>query len=114
MLAGLGYAIGETIFDPLQNVNLILCTANDQPSVEIIFPAKDPGAVDGLLAQHPKGLVYHLCFTTGDLEKSLAAIEAANLHAFCVAPPKPAVVFQMRSVSFYLVNGFGLVEILQD
>ena len=117
MLAGLGYRIGEPVFDPEQNLNLILCeggAGSTLPPVEIAFPAAADGPVGGLLAKQPAGLVYHLCFATTDLDETLQKMEASGLHAFCVLPPKPALLFQLRRVSFYMVNGFGLIEILED
>ncbi len=114
MLTGLGYGIGKTVFDPEQNVNLALCEAEGMPAVEMIFPATDASPLDGLLATHSSGLVYHLCFVTRDLPAALRSIEASGLNAFCVQKPKPAILFRMQPVSFYLVNGFGLIEILEE
>ena len=45
-LTGLGYSIGETVFDPLQNVNLSMCSHLTMPDVEIIFPAGSEGMSD--------------------------------------------------------------------
>jgi hypothetical protein len=94
-------------------VNHVLCEGASLPAVEIISPATGKSPVDGLLSRHPAGLVYHLCFSTADLATTLRELEAAGVHASCVLPPKPAVLFQGRLVSFHMVNGFGLIEILE-
>lgn len=112
-LSGLGYAIGERMFDPEQNVNLALCRHPQMPAVEIIYPGDAPGPIDKLLTSHASGIVYHACFETVDLAKSLAAIEAAKLRPLCVSKPRPAVLFGGRAVSFYVVVGMGLIEILE-
>ena len=49
-LTGLGYRIGPTIFDPLQNVHLAMCAHDQMPDVEIISPADGPGPLDKLLS----------------------------------------------------------------
>lgn len=113
-LAGLGYRCGEMIFDPGQNVRLSLCQHDAMPSVEVIAPGSDGKTpVDRLVAKHGGGIVYHLCYTADDLGASLAAMEAGGLHVTCVAPPTPAVLFGGERVSFYMVDGLGLIEIIE-
>jgi len=114
-LTGLGYEEGRTVFDPLQNVNLAMLTHRAMPDVEIIFPAGSAGPLDDLLSHHKAGLVYHVCYTSDDLDASLAAIEAdGRLRLFEVSSPKPAVLFDGKPVSFYVVGGFGLIEIIDE
>src|SRR6185437_11239481 len=72
-LSGLGYRIGPTIFDPLQNVHLAMCAHDRMPSVEIISPGEGPCTLDKLLSAHNEGLVYHMCYTCADLDHSLDA-----------------------------------------
>src|SRR5665213_2617527 len=62
LLTGLGYRMGEPIFDPEQNVNLIMCLHNAMPNIEVIYPGQGKGPVDGLVARHMNGIVYHLCY----------------------------------------------------
>jgi methylmalonyl-CoA/ethylmalonyl-CoA epimerase len=112
-LSGLGYDIGNRIFDPEQNVNLVLCRHPQMPAVEIICPGHGPGPIDKFVARHAGGIVYHACYETTDLAASLAAIEAVKLRPLCVSPPRPAVLFDGRAVSFYMVVGMGLIEILE-
>jgi len=113
-LEALGYREGEFIFDPEQNVNLMLCTHPAMPDVEIICPASEgKSPVDRLVQRHANGIVYHMCYTAPDLKASLDAMKQVGLNPFCVAPPKPAVLFGGEKVSFYLIDGMGLVEILE-
>lgn len=113
-LQALGYRCGEAVFDPEQNVRLALCDHDAMPSVEVISPGSDGKTpVDRLIAKHGSGIVYHLCYTTGNLEASLAAMAAQGLHVTCVAPPTPAVLFGGERVSFYMADGLGLIEIIE-
>ncbi|HTW53034.1 MAG TPA: VOC family protein [Stellaceae bacterium] len=114
-LGGLGYVLAEPVFDPEQNVNLIMCTqAGSMPDVEIIYPAAGKSPVDALVAGRPAGIVYHICYLTADLAVTLAALDAASVRAICKVPPTPATLFGGRRVSFYDIVGMGLVEIIED
>jgi catechol 2,3-dioxygenase-like lactoylglutathione lyase family enzyme len=114
-LGGLGYALAEPVFDPEQNVNLIMCAhAGSMPDIEIIYPAAGKSPVDALIAGRPEGIVYHVCYVTADLAATLAALDAGGVRAICKVPPVPATLFGGRRVSFYDIVGMGLCEIIED
>jgi catechol 2,3-dioxygenase-like lactoylglutathione lyase family enzyme len=109
----LGYRAGEPVFDPAQNVHLQLRTHETHPAVEIIWPGNAGGPIDKLAQRHASGIIYHLCYETGDLDAALAQFDEAKLRVVCISPPTPAPLFGGRPVSFYNVVGIGLIEILQ-
>src|ERR1051325_4987971 len=111
--SGLGYQVGDMVFDHEQNVRLAMCTHPTEPAVEIIWPGDTKGPIDGLLRRFPPGVVYHMCYETDDLPAALSGLEEAGLRVVVVSPAKPAVLFGGRNVSFYNVMGIGLVEILE-
>jgi methylmalonyl-CoA/ethylmalonyl-CoA epimerase len=111
-LASLGYQIGESVFDPLQNVHLTMCTHATEPAIEIICPADEKGPIDTLTRRHPAGIIYHPCYETDDLPAALAALETQT-RVVCVSPPTPAPLFGGLPVSFYSVQGIGTIEILE-
>jgi len=113
-LVTLGYGVGESIFDPLQNVHLTMCQHPSMPAVEIICKGEGAGPLDRLLARQPEGLIYHMCYATGNLEQALVAITGSGLRAYCVSPPKPAILFGGKLVSFYQIIGMGLIEIIDE
>jgi methylmalonyl-CoA/ethylmalonyl-CoA epimerase len=110
---GLGYSTGPVVHDPLQGVNLVLCKHTQMPAVEVIFAGAESGPLDAILAQQPQA-IYHLCFRAASLQASLVAMKAAGQRVLTVSPPKPAVLFGGLAVSFYMVRGFGLIEIIED
>ena len=114
MLRQLGYRCGEAVHDPLQDVLLRWCTHETAPAVEIVSPVGEGGPLTRLLAAQPSSF-YHLCWET-DLgcEATLAAMQAAGLRAVTVREPLPAVLFGGRRVSFHMVQGFGLIELLES
>jgi methylmalonyl-CoA/ethylmalonyl-CoA epimerase len=113
-LQGLGYTAGRVVFDPLQDVNLQICEHPAMPLVEVVCPGEGGGALNALLTRSQEGLVYHVCYRTADLTASLGALEAQpGLRVLCVSPPKPAVLFRGEPVSFYVIKGLGLIEIIE-
>ena len=112
-LMALGYTEGNVVFDPLQQVNLAMRHHSAMPDVEVIWPGDGPSPIDRMI----KGsgtLIYHLCYECPDPDSLTAALESAGIETVLVSPPTPAVLFAGREVSFHLVSGFGLVEILKS
>ena len=111
-LHGLGYEVATQVHDPLQNVNLSLCTHPVMPTVELVAAAKGGGPLDAILAT-ASGSIYHLCYETEDLEVSLRTLKSEGFRVICISAPKPAVLFDGRQVSFYMIKDFGIIELLE-
>jgi len=110
-LGALGYTIGPPVYDPLQGVNLAMCQHIRMPGVEVIWPADSPSPIDRLV-KPGQGMIYHLCYTSDEPERSVAAIEEAGLNVIPIGEPKPAVLFGGRAVSFYSIANLGTIEII--
>jgi catechol 2,3-dioxygenase-like lactoylglutathione lyase family enzyme len=113
-LRGLGYSIGESVFDTVQNVNLIMCAHDSMPAVEVISPGSTSGPVDNLVNRFSSGIVYHTCYITDSLEASVAAIRQAGLRVTPMSKTQSAVLFGGKPVSFHVISGMGLVEIIEN
>jgi hypothetical protein len=113
MLKGLGYKIGPSVRDDLQNVNLALCTRPEAPAIEIIYATETPGPLAAILKLNTS-LMYHTCYKSENLEESLAEMRNDQNMVRVISPPKPAVLFGGRLVSFYQIRGFGMIEILES
>jgi hypothetical protein len=111
-LTGIGYKVGAVVRDELQNVNLILCAKRGMPAIEIIYPTEKPGPLVSILKSNV-ALIYHICYESGNRERCLRSLEAAGNRIVLLSPPQPAVLFGGRRVSFYVVAGFGVIEILE-
>ncbi|MDB4627218.1 VOC family protein [bacterium] len=111
-LSAFGYTGHPPVYDELQKVHLILCRSEVMPDVEIIYAGDESGPLDSIL-KHGETQIYHTCYEVDDLEETLAGWEDRKVKFRCVAPPKPAVLFGGRKVSFYYLPGFGLVELLE-
>jgi len=111
-LKGLGYSISNSVFDSIQNVNLTMCTHPSMPDIEIIYPAQSSGHLDTVLKDNPESF-YHICYTCQNLSESLEQIRMEN-RVITIAERQPAVLFADKFVSFYMVAGFGIIEILEE
>jgi len=111
-LKGLGYSVSEPVYDSIQNVNLIMCSNPSLPDIEIIYPAQTSGHLDTILKDNSEQF-YHICYTSGNVSDSLEKIRAEN-RIITISERKPAVLFSNKYVSFYLVAGFGIIEILEE
>ena len=103
--------IGNPIYDELQNVNLVMCTNNSMPDVELIYPSLSPGPLDRWLKENSE-IIYHICYYCSDLKFTLNQLRAKH-RLITISEPKPATLFGNKQVSFYKVQGFGIIEILE-
>ena len=110
-LTALGYENGESMFDPLQGVNLAMSYHADMPAVEVIWRGAKPSPMDGMLKRQDS-MIYHLCYTSNNPEMSLAKIQDAGFAVLPMTERRPAILFGGREVSFHMVAGFGLIEII--
>ena len=90
-----------------------MCPSAQMPPVEVIFPSDEGGPLDAILADRNE-VLYHLCYRSRDLATSLAAMKQAGHRVIQAAAPQPAILFDYKRVSFYVVKGFGLIEIIED
>ncbi|WP_322050902.1 VOC family protein [Paraburkholderia bannensis] len=109
-LDALGYARGEALYDPLQRVNLALWTHDALPAVEVVWPGEGASPIDRILRHGPS--IYHTCYATHDAQAWLDAMAEKEIEIVTVSAPTPAILFGGRKVSFHMVYGVGLVELL--
>lgn len=113
LLEGLGYRCGDAVFDPLQNVVLRWCEMDEAPPVEVVSPSDKKGPLASVLAEQPTSF-YHLCYEAQSRQVDpVEQLRSIGARFVTVVPPTPAILFDGRLVSFHLVQGFGLVELLQ-
>jgi hypothetical protein len=111
-LEDLGYTAGSTCYDPLQKVNLAMRHHDRMPDVEVIWPGPEASPIDRMLKQRDT-LIYHLCYTSDDVERSVAALETAGLEVLPLGMAQPALLFDGKEVSFYSITDVGVIEIIR-
>ena len=110
-LAGLGYREGKSVFDPGQGVNVAMRHHSEMPDAEVIWPAGVPSPIDSLVKRR-RELLYHLCYAAPDAADTLAKLESTGHEILQVIPATPAPLFGGLDVSFHIVRGVGLIELI--
>jgi hypothetical protein len=110
-LALQGYTEGDMVYDPLQRVNLAMRYHQIMPDFEVIWPGSEPSPIDKMIKRHGP-MMYHCCYETDRVGDVLKIITDAGFDVAMVSPPKPALLFGGREVSFHLIDKFGLIELL--
>ena len=111
-LVAMGYAPGANARDDLQAVNLAMFEHPAMPRVEVVWPTESKGPLEAYL-HASEGLVYHVCYEVDAVEQVLGPARAAGSLVRTVSPPTPAVLFGGKAVSFHVIAGVGLVELLE-
>ena len=106
----LGYDCTKPVTDPLQNVELILCTSEHYPTVELVRPVNDKSPIINYLNKSNE-IIYHICYEVNSIENVKELF--SDSRAICVSEPKPAILFDNQLVSFYYIKNIGLFEVLQ-
>jgi catechol 2,3-dioxygenase-like lactoylglutathione lyase family enzyme len=110
-LEDLGYRAGSDCYDPLQKVNLAMRHHERMPDVEVIWPGSERSPIDRML-ERSDSMIYHVCYTSADVARSVAALEKAGLEVLPLDLARPALLFDGVEVSFYSVTGVGIIEII--
>jgi Glyoxalase/Bleomycin resistance protein/Dioxygenase superfamily len=110
-LEDLGYRAGSSCYDPLQKVNLAMRHHDHMPDVEVIWPGNEPSPIDSML-KRSDSMIYHLCYTSANVERSVVAIEQAGLEVLALDAAQPALLFDGLEVSFYSITGVGIIEVI--
>ena len=106
----LGYKCSKQVIDEFQNVELIFCTSEYHPSVELIKPLSNKSKISNYLKDR-NGIIYHICYSIKNYKNNLNLLFKKNKF-ICVQSPSPAILFNNQLVSFYFVKNVGLIELL--
>lgn len=107
---GIGYEVGEVVFDPLQNVNICFLTHPTMPLVELLSPVDKNSPVIQILDK--VGVTpYHTCYEVNDLDSAIKTFRRQRYVV--VAKPKDACAIENRRVSFLYNPDMGLIELVE-
>ncbi|WP_301707373.1 VOC family protein [uncultured Duncaniella sp.] len=108
--SALGYSKGETIFDPLQNINICFLTHTEMPLVELLSPVDDKSPIVQILEKN--GVTpYHTCYVVDDLDSTIRTFK--RLRYIIVSKPKEACAIGHRRVAFLYHADMGLIELVE-
>ena len=105
-----GYEKSDTIFDPVQNVNICWLTKTGMPTVELLAPVDKTSPVCKILEKN--GVTpYHTCYVVEDIEQAIADLRQQKY--VLVSKPVEAVAIHNCRVAFLHHRQVGLVEIVE-
>jgi methylmalonyl-CoA/ethylmalonyl-CoA epimerase len=93
-----------TVHDPIQNADLRLFNEGQPGAIELVS-----GPIVEKFVR--KMSYYHVCYTTPDIERTIA--DAKAIGAMSAGPVVPAVLFGGRRIVF-MYTDIGLVEFLEE
>lgn len=113
VLSVLGYSIDRPVTDELQDVHLQMAHAGPGTAqIEIIAPRSAKSPLMRLLRRRDDHM-YHSCFCVRSVDAVKAAIMQNGLELHTIMPPTPSILFGSAMVSFYVIQGLGLIELLE-
>ncbi len=109
----IGYTSTHTneIRDEMQKVELFFLTHDIFPDIELVKPYDSQSPIKNYLKDN-EPTIYHFCYQVEDFEETTEILKRNN-RIFCVSSPTDAILFNNRPVTFYYINGVGLVELLK-
>lgn len=106
----LGYKKSETVFDPIQNVNICFLEKDNLPMIELVEPVDENSPVNETLKKN--GVTpYHCCYEVDDIE--VAAGELQNERFIPTCKAVKAIAFGNKMVQFFYNKNVGLVELVE-
>ena len=112
-LSSMGYNITNAVYDPLQEVYQQMCTSTYMPNIELIFTSnKSAKPLESILKKKISN-IYHICYITSSTDLALKHFNSSGVRIMELRKPLPAKIFNNNLVSFYFIEGFGIIELLE-
>jgi len=108
----LGFLISETIFDPIQSVNICFLYKTGHPSIELIEPISDLSPVAKFLQKMGGVTPYHFCYEVKSIEEAIATMK--KMKFVSLSKPVIAIAMQNRLICFLYNKEVGLIELVQS
>ncbi len=106
-----GYEISDTVYDPIQNVNICWLTKEGMPTVELLAPVDSTSPVCKILEKN--GVTpYHTCYEVENINQ--AVVELRKQKYVLVSKPMEAVAIHNCKVAFLHNRQVGLIELVES
>lgn len=105
-----GYARTDTVYDPVQNVNICFLSKDGMPLLELIAPVDDTSPVCSILDR--SGVTpYHNCYEAEDI--AVAVSELKKKRFIPLSKPVAANAMNDRKICFMFNKDVGLIELVE-
>lgn len=111
-----GYTKTDTVYDPIQNVNICFlhdseCGSGEgRARIELVSPMDSTSPVNKILQKNGVS-PYHICYETENLEERISELKKQKF--IMVSKPSPAVAFSGKRVCFMFSKHTGLIELVE-
>jgi len=105
-----GYKMSNTVFDPIQNVNISFLEKSDSPLLELVEPVDEKSPVRNILNKVGTS-AYHFCYEVDNLDDSITKLRKKRF--MLLVKPVEAVAFDGRRICFLYHKETGLIELLE-
>ncbi len=99
---------GEPFSDPLQGISGLFMSGPG-PRMELLEPLSGAETLSPFLKAGIK--MYHQAYETHDLKADMETLR--NMRAKVVSPPKPAIAFNGRHVTFLILPNSLIIELIE-
>ncbi len=106
------YSCTDTVFDPLQNAYLSLCSRKEFDTIELVNFHENKRISKGVDIKLNKP--YHICYRVKDFNEFISSLDENQISWEIIKEPTPAVLFDYKEVMFIFVKGMGVFELIQD
>ena len=106
-----GYHKTNTVFDPVQNVNIAFLQKDGMPLVELLEPVDEKSPVYKIVKSSGVS-PYHCCYIVEDI---LEAIQNLRKQKYVmVSKPACAIALSNKKICFLFNKEVGLIELLEE
>lgn len=105
-----GYVCSESIYDPIQNVNICWLHKDGMPLIELLEPVDESSPVCKILEKN--GVTpYHTCYIVDSMDTAIADLRKQRYVQ--VSQPAKAVAISGSRVCFMFNKNVGLIELVE-
>jgi methylmalonyl-CoA/ethylmalonyl-CoA epimerase len=102
--------VSPVVDDPLQRVRIAFATLAGGERIELIEPMDESSPVSQYLGDRRGGL-YHLCYSTDQLEEAIQRFRSKRCMVF--SGPTPAAAFGGRRIVFLFTPQRDIIELVE-
>lgn len=106
-----GYNKTETVFDPIQNVNIAFLTKNGMPMVELLEPVDEKSPINKIIKTSGVS-PYHCCYIVDNITEAIS--ELRKQQYVMLSKPVEAVALENKRICFLFNKEVGLIELLES
>jgi methylmalonyl-CoA/ethylmalonyl-CoA epimerase len=106
-----GYAMSDTVYDPIQNVSIAFLERNGMPRIELVEYTPSHNSPVSNIIEKMGVSPYHICYEVDNIEPAVK--ELKNKKYLPLASPVSAVAMNNKKICFLYNKDVGLIELVE-